>query len=380
MAFDAIEFLEYFGFRRIKDHDEYNVMASCFNPEMHSHDDVKRSFGILKKDRPNPDGTVTPAGTANCYVCGGWSLEQLTRDLLNKEAEMRGEEPRYTEYDALKFLQEKGWLPDEDLSVEDLRREFENMEGIEFVDTLEEFKEKKYYDESILNEYKGKIHKRTLQRGQTANAITVEMAKKFELGYDNRTKRIIIPVRDMNKGLVGVISRAVNDNDFIRYGVGTINPEWALSQIQNTKFEGDKMLYTFDKREYVYGEHLWKSKFEQILVLESPLDVVYAFSQGLHEFMNIGAIFGSKVTDEQIQKIVKHHKFVVEGLDNDEPGKEGKELFYKKVRYFRPDVELYFTDSWGKKDLGECTPDEVQTLAMTFKKYEEGLFDLQPMT
>lgn len=385
MAFDAELFLDYFGFERIKNHDEYNVMASCFQSEMHSNDDRKRSFGILKKPRRNPDGTVTPAGTANCYVCGGWSLEQLTKDLLNRQAELKGISKRYDEFDALKFLEEKGWLPDED-SIDDLRREFENMEGFEFKDTLEEFKEENnYFPDSILDEYKKSLHKKTLQRGNTPNAISVDMARFFELGYDKQTQRIIIPVRDKNKGLVGVVSRATREDDFIRYGIGTINPEWLLAEIQNKHFDGDKMLYVFDKRYYVFGEHLWYTyqngkrvlKHDKILVLESPLDVVYAWSQGLQNYMNIGAVFGSKVTKEQMDKIAEHY-YVIEALDNDKGGKEGREHFHHYMS--KRNVDLYTCDFWGKKDLGECTPDEVKSIVSRFKKFEETLFnDIQPM-
>jgi hypothetical protein len=365
MPFDAEEFLNYFGFDRIKPHDEDNVMASCFQYEMHTNEDRKRSFG-MRKD----------TGIANCYVCGGWSLEQLTRDLLNRKADLEETGKFYNEYDALQFLTQRGWLPEED-SIDDLKEQFAHMDGVEFktIDADDD----KYLDDSVLDEYKKSMHKRTLQRGETSNAISVEMARFFELGYDKQTKRIIIPVRDYKSRLVGVTSRATQDEDFIRYGVGTINPEWKLSMIQNTHFDGDKMLHVFDKREYVFGEHLWyaedeygnlKLRHNRVLILESPLDVVYAWSQGLQDHMNIGAIFGSKCTKEQMVKILRHH-YVVEALDNDKGGREGKEHFHKNVEN---KCELYTCDNFGRKDLGDCTPDEVKAIASRFRLHGEDIF------
>jgi hypothetical protein len=136
------------------------------------------------------------------------------------------------------------------------------------------------------------------------------------------------------------------------------------------------MLWVFDKRDYVFGEHLWYDehgnlKHNQVLIIESPLDVVYAYAQGLHEFMNIGAIFGSKVTKEQKAKILMHGT-VIEGLDNDKPGIEGREKFHKD---FQGQCNLYTFDSFGKKDLGDCIPDEVQMAVTRFKPATEKMFD-----
>ena len=364
MAFNADEFLNYFGFERIKNHDSENMMASCFMWENHTNEDRKRSFG-MRKD----------TGVANCYVCGGWSLEQLTRELLNRREDARGSSKRYNDFDALMFLQEKGWTPEE-VDIDSIRAELEGMEGIEFK-TQEVKKEVQFMNELDIEPYLTSMHKRTLQRGNTPNAIDINTARAFQLGYDRQTKRIIIPVRDMIGRLVGVTSLATLEEDFIRYGIGTVNPAWVQAQWTNQYFDGDKMLWVFDKRDYIYGEHTWYNKetgelnHDRILVLESPLDVVYAFSQGLNQYMNIGAVFGSKVTKEQRAKILRHGT-VIEGLDNDKPGIEGREKFHKD---FEQNCNLYTFDSWGKKDLGDCTPDEVQMAVTRFRPAGSSLFD-----
>jgi hypothetical protein len=329
--------------------------------ENHTNEDRKRSFGIRKD-----------TGVANCYVCGGWSLEQLTRELLNRRAEFQGLERRYNDFDALMFLQEKGWTVDE-VDINSIRAELEGIEGIEFKPAP---KEVNYMNESDIAPYLTSMHKRTLQRGNTTNAIDVQTARFFQLGYDKETKRIIIPVRDIHYKLVGVTSRATREDDFIRYGIGTVNPAWQRSQWTNEYFNGETMLWVFDKRDYVFGEHLWYDehgnlKHNQVLIIESPLDVVYAYAQGLHEFMNIGAIFGSKVTKEQKAKILMHGT-VIEGLDNDKPGIEGREKFHKD---FQGQCNLYTFDSFGKKDLGDCIPDEVQMAVTRFKPATEKMFD-----
>jgi hypothetical protein len=368
MGFEAMAYLQYFGFERIKDHNELNVMASCPNEEMHTNGDAKRSFG-MRKD----------TGVANCYVCGGWNLEQLTAEMLNKNSK---DGTHYNEYDAIKFLELKQWLPDEE-NIQEVTARFQKM--TDFEREVMEAPKKKVFQMEELEQYTKSLHKKALQRGTTLNAIDIATARKFKLGYDKQTRRIIIPVFSEYMEFVGVTSRATMEDDFIRYGIGTVNPEYYQSQINNTRFEGEKMLYTFDKRHYVYGEHTWYNvtdegarylKHDTILVIESPLDMVYAYSQGLHEFMNIGAIFGSKCTREQLTKILRH-KYVVEGLDNDNPGKEGREKFYKDVM---GRCKLHTFDSYDKKDLGDCTPEEVQGCASRFVPYSQGIFsNLQPM-
>jgi hypothetical protein len=359
LAFDAQEYLEYFGFQRIKDHDEYNIMASCYNGAMHSNDDSKRSFGMLKKATWK-DGRLIPAGTSNCYVCGGWTLEQLTAALLTERGDRK-----VSEWEAYQFLQHKGWLPDE-----------EELDAAQVSAQLQKIAEPppvpitRTYPEEVLAPYLTSLHKMALRRGDNPNAISVETAREWKLGYDAYTRRVIIPTYSEKQELVGVISRAVDEDDSIRYGVGTVNPEWREHQNRNEWFEGERMLYVFDKGQYVFGEHRWNPEHEMVLIVESPLDVVYAFSVGLHHHMNIGAVFGSKVTRAQLNKLLRH-KYLVEGLDNDKGGIEGREKFHKDTM---GRGMIYKFDSYGRKDLGDCTPEEVLNCSSRFVATTDTMF------
>lgn len=365
MSFDAQEFLEYFGFQRIKDHDEENIMASCYNGANHSNDDTKRSFGMLKKAVWR-DGKLVPAGTGNCYVCGGWTLEQLTAELLTDFERSKGSDRTVNEYEAHQFLLAKGWLPDED--------ELDAAQVIANLKQIEAEKPKvvpsRTFPEDILTPYLTGLHKMALRRGDNPNAISVDTARDWKVGYDSYTRRIIIPVYSEKKELVGVTSRAVDPDDAIRYGIGTVNPEWREHQNRNVWFEGDRMLYVFDKGQYVFGEDRWNPEHEICLIVESPLDVIYAWSVGLHHHMNIGASFGSKVTRSQLNKLLRH-KYLVEGLDNDTGGKEGREKFLKDTL---GRAEIYQFDSFGKKDLGDCTPEEVLSCPTRFVASTKTMF------
>lgn len=365
--FDAVSFLEYWGFERIKIQDEENVMASCFQKERHSNNDRKRSFGILRKDKWNPIlRQWIPAGTANCYVCGGWSLERLTAELFRRKARELGKTDFiFTEYDAMKWLESKGWLP-EPPSVEEVQQRIKQIEERPAVipETI--------YPLSILEPYLQQLHRRALKRGNTDNAISVETARDWLLGYDPITRRIIIPCFNEHGSLIGVVSRAVDEDNIIRYGVGTVNPEWQEAMVRNVKFDGEKMLFVFDKRNYVFGEHRWSPSYDKILVVESPLDVVYAYGLELDKKfeMNIGAVYGSKVTRAQLNKILRHRK-VIEALDNDDGGKEGREKFIKDLL---GKVQIFQFDHFGKKDLGECTPDELLRMDERITGYTSRMF------
>jgi hypothetical protein len=364
MAFDAQEYLEYFGFQRIKDHDEENIMASCYNSGNHSNDDKKRSFGMLKKGAWR-DGKFVPAGTCNCYVCGGWTLENLTAELLTERERLAGGSHKFNEYEAFQFLQQKGWLPDEEEL--DAAKVLENIKKVDEPKVVQS----RIFPEDILLPYSNSLHKLALKRGLNPNAISVAMARAWGLGYDSYTRRIIIPVRNEKGELVGVTSRAVAEDGFIRYGIGTVHPDWWTAMVQNTRYDGEKMLYVFDKGQYVFGEHLWNPELETVLVIESPLDVIYAHEVGLHEHMNIGAVFGSKVTRAQLQKLCRH-KYVVEGLDNDKGGEEGREKFHKDIM---GRATAYKFDSYGKKDLGDCTPEEVAAAPTRFVATTKTMFN-----
>ena len=358
MTFDARQFLTFFGIEGIKQARKGNLMAHCPNFEgLHPNGDKKRSFGILEEPKWEHGKGWIPAGTSNCYVCGGMSLESLTAKLLSDRTGRV-----VNELEALTWLEDRDWLP-EDTSEMEPQGLVNFLSGLGYDDDMEILET---YDDSVLDEYLKALHPMALQRGEQKNAISVKTARdKFRLGYCERSKRTVIPVYTSSQRLAGVISRATRQDDFIRYGVGVPdesypNPGW-------------KMKLDFLKSQVVYGEHTW-NRFERstFLLVESPLDVIYAHECGLHEQMDIGAIMGAKASKEHLTKICDY-PYVIVALDNDNAGNENLPKLVEEL-FARGCEEVYYFDNYGKKDLWECTKEEILNLPSRLRKVDPTQF------
>lgn len=320
MPFDAEQYLKYFGFQKItRRHD--NMMASCPDfKDVHPRGDKRPSFGIHIR-----------SGLSNCFSCDTrLNLEQLTSKLLS-----RLEEKMITEYDAWKWLEEKGWLPEEP-SARDLLDRLENNQQQEGLNIL---------DEGILEQFHNGVHPSIIyDRG-----ISVEAAKEWGLRYDKMMKRTIIPVRNFMGLLVGCLTRSASNETFIRHTVGvpTLTGE---------------LIYEFKKSLVLFGEHKVGNK-EVLLLVESPLDVIYAWSHGLQNQMDILASMGTKLSAVQQERLMKYKEVII-AFDNDASGEEGTKALIKKLM---GKIKLYTFDHFGAKDLGEVEPDDLN-LILEYRK------------
>lgn len=353
MAFNAREYLTFFGVKGIKQARKGNLLAHCPDFDgLHPNGDRRRSFGILEEPKWDPHTLQwVPAGTSNCFVCGGMSLETLTAKFLSQNLGRP-----VSELEAYSWLEEKGWLPEEDLEEMQPESLVNFLSGLGYEDEVELIQT---YDVSVLDNYLKALHPMALQRGNTKNAISIETARDvFKLGYCENSRRTVIPVFTRNENLIGVISRATRKDDFIRYGIGV--PDSTYPE------KGWKMVLDFQKSEIMYGEWLWnRFKHNTLLVIESPLDVVYAYEQGLFEHMDVGAIFGAKPSEIHLKKMAEY-EYVVEGLDQDNAGREGAKFMIERLQKMGSKILTF--DSYGNKDLGECTPDQVKNAIHHFKE------------
>ena len=322
--FDARQYLEYFGFERLRDRGE-NVMASCPDFEgKHPRGDRRPSFGIHKV-----------SGLANCFACSlHMNLEQLTAKLLTRKL---GE--RVDEYKAWLWLERQNWVPRQ-LTPEELKAQLEQM-GVD--QTLE------VLPESVLDQFINGVHPSIIvNRG-----ITVEMAKFWELRYDSITRRTIIPVRNMMGYLVGLLSRATSPDDYITHAVG----------VPGLKGESNK--YFFKKGLVLYGENR-AYNHDTVIVVESPLDVIYGWSHGLHELMDIVALMGAKPSPIHIERLLPYRRVIL-ALDNDYSGQEGIQTL---IRQLTGKTKLFIFDHFGAKDLGEVDSEELVLIPKYIKSAE----------
>jgi DNA primase len=131
----------------------------------------------------------------------------------------------------------------------------------------------------------------------------------------------------------------------------------------------------FEKGKVLYGENLFTGK-DTLLLVESPLDVAWAFMAGLDGDCDIGGMFGATLTKEQ-ERIAQTYEYVILAFDNDNAGAQGKE---SAIARLMGHAQIYTFDNWGKKDLGQCTLEEVQAMPTRLEKVTYSKFkNLQPM-
>lgn len=182
-----------------------------------------------------------------------------------------------------------------------------------------------------------------VERGFTVKSLQCARAK---FNY-SRDYKLIFPITD-NGSFKGWVCR-------------TIDPEVA-------KFR--KYLYNkgFSRRNTVvgsYGQHC-DGPQDYVVIVEGFMDRLKLEQLGVK---NAVAIFGWKITDEQVKKL-KHAgiKFVVSALDNDDCGKRGTEYLRKHFDVIRwPYLK-------GIKDPGDFTQKSFSKMSKRFEqkllKYE----------
>lgn len=127
------------------------------------------------------------------------------------------------------------------------------------------------------------------QRGVGDEAIAT-----WELGWHRSARRISLPVRDLNKKLVGLSGRSIDASS---------HPKYLHSQ-------------GFRRDFYLYGEHLVPHGGTVFLV-EGFFDVIRLWQAG---YRNAVAMLGSYLSSFQEEKLVRFFKQVIVVPDGDKPG------------------------------------------------------------
>ena len=184
-----------------------------------------------------------------------------------------------------------------------------------------------YWSDGMLKPYyNGMMSSYIFQRG-----FSKEILKRYEIGYDKRTRDIIIPARDENGILIGIIRRSTTGG--IRY-------------INSPGFKKKSLLFGLDKV-------IIKVGINKVYVGEGPLDIIWMAQAG----MQAVGLLGSDMTGMQAQLLVKHFSTVVLVLDNDSAGMKGLEM--AKKRLSGKVILLRGVITEGKKDVQEMSLEEL---------------------
>lgn len=159
--------------------------------------------------------------------------------------------------------------------------------------------------EDKLKEWLKEIPKYALERGLTRKEII-----EYEIGYDPKEKRMIIPIRDHKKSLQGVSGRDVTG-------------------VQKPKY---KHYFGFKKEKVFYGEAWLDLKVKTACIVEGFQDVWNLRKLGKK---NVFASMGTSLSTEQIRKLMNWQIVNITIYpDQDKPGIQfAEELCEKLVRH-----------------------------------------------
>jgi 5S rRNA maturation endonuclease (ribonuclease M5) len=297
---NVVHLLQLLGAERITDSNDW-VKASCvFAPWTHSKGtDTRPSFGI----------SVGKQSHYHCFTCGRKGPLPI---LVTALCMLRGSD----NLEAREFVMEN-----EDLSIE----EYENYKDPEPLAIL---------SPTLLQKFEPADMKLSIvqKRGILPNTIV-----KFNLRYDNYEKRLIFPVRDRERNLVGFRGRATLDSDKLKYR------EYSELAPKKQSLKGHGLWYGID---------FLPPPDKKVILVEGEMDAI-KLSQAIHLRDGILASMGASISDAQIKTIQGIRNPVVLFFDNDEAGKQATNKILSKLKGVKPCIFI-IRDYAGCKD-----PDEI---------------------
>ena len=192
--------------------------------------------------------------------------------------------------------------------------------------------------------YANKFSKYLLTRN-----ISFETGKRWGVGLDEQSNRVVIPIRDFNNKLFGAVGRAISDKVLPKY----LN------------------YWQFKKSNHLLGSHLINTT-KKIIVVEGSLDAMRAdeaiCQAGLSDEYAVVSILGSRISDKQCELIQACALEVIIALDYDQAGYDGTKLAYKKLSKMLITKVACIGDV-GQKDFGECSNEQVLAVIENAKKF-----------
>ena len=161
--------------------------------------------------------------------------------------------------------------------------------------------------------------------------LTKETIEYLEIGYSRVKERIVIPVRDQQYKVVGLIGRAVHEWQDPRY-------------LYNKGFKRADVLYNIQNAKH----------FDECIVVEGSLDCAKVVQAG---FKNCVATLGAKVSEHQSSMLKKYFDKITIFSDRDDAGEAMRDAIIRSC-----DGKDMYSMSIPEhaKDPGEMTEQEIQ--------------------
>lgn len=200
---------------------------------------------------------------------------------------------------------------------------------------------KTYVSEEELDKYRY-YHPYWKKRGIVADDI-IEL---FDLGFDKDTNCITFPVRDQEGNCLFVARRSVNIKWF-NYPQGVDKPLYGLYELEKYFDQQHEGL-----SDYAYGA--WN-----LYITESMIDCILLWQEGFFAVALNGT--GDELQFKQLREL-PCRKLIL-ATDSDKAGQEARKKIRKNIRN-KLITEVILPK--GKKDIGECTSEEIRNLEEVF--------------
>lgn len=296
------------------------------------HNEHRPSAGISKFDIRRDDGKLIPAGTFHCFACGEThTLPELISHCFEKYDDTLGK------FGWQWLLKNFATLKVEDRKIK--RHEFKRGQKIEEEKPV-------YVSEEELDKYRY-YHPYWTERGITDEKI-IEM---FDLGFSIADDCITFPIRDINGNCLFVAKRSVKTK-FFHYPDGVTKPLYGL-------YEYHKLCTTRVVGGRCNGKTEFLRRLNAVVVCESMIDCLRLWQNGKFAVALNG--LGNDIQMQQLRDL-PCRKLII-ATDNDKAGRSARERIKNEVKN---KIITYYEIPNGKKDIGECTDDEIRQLKEYF--------------
>lgn len=289
--YDVVEILNALGINNVSEKGE-EVTFSC---PMDYH---------ARGDR-NPSASINTKSLAyHCFSC------HSKGNLFTLVAEVEGVSVAV----AIKWLQDKYYKGDiNELQQRSAKQLIENL--INKKDQPETLP--KWIPDTVLDMFKVNWDKayrayqegtlvKQLQRPFESYDLDVDTIKKFDLGYDKKTQRITIPIRDYQGRLVSIKGRSATNDDPPKYlGIGDKKD---ATNYGFPRISDDSLVFGID------------TATPELIICEGEFDAISLRQKGFDGAVALGT---SNATEGQIKAIVKKADKAVILFDPDEAGESG---------------------------------------------------------
>lgn len=299
---EIIQLLEILGLQRIRSKDNW-VAASCpFAPVKHSKgSDGSPSFGVSVHGNKESH--------YNCFSCHSHGPLSYLPTALSLH--FSGDYSKAREH----------IMQNEIFGLPDYEGKDDEEYEVDFAPAINEVASEKF--------------SRAKQWMYSNRGVTPKTAKKFGLMYDDYEERLVIPIRDSQKRLVGLRGRYLGkEQGLVRYRAYT---EFSASGSDPKRFG------------VWFGDDLPLVKGKVLTIVEGEMDLILLWQSGA--VSNVRSSMGSQVTRLQLRKLADHNLPVLLFLDNDKAGESAAKTIIDKLKGFVPIYQV--RNYHGKKDPAE---------------------------